>query len=235
MMEARVNDFVIQSREHLINLEHVLLSLEKPGEATDDRERIDGCLRLVHSLKGDAGFLGYAAIRTLANSMETLLESMRDRQVMASAAAIERLLAARDRLAALVDDLENSDGADLRETLAQLEAVEHSPLRPAQLWDIDLRQSDRRPSPGLMEFFSTFERCGVIAVSSIVMASHDLTRLSFPLRYRWMRSVANSGCRRQRWKLRRKIFFRCRSISRNGRDLASILWARCSPTLTASA
>jgi two-component system chemotaxis sensor kinase CheA len=176
MMEARVNDFVIQSREHLINLEHVLLSLEKPGEATDDRERIDGCLRLVHSLKGDAGFLGYAAIRTLANSMETLLESMRDRQVMASAAAIERLLAARDRLAALVDDLENSDGADLRETLAQLEAVEHSPLRPAQLWDIDLRQSDRRPSPGLMEFFSTFERCGVIAVSSIVMASHDLTR-----------------------------------------------------------
>src|SRR4051795_12263550 len=111
-METRADEFVTQAREHLTALEQVLLSLEKPGEPAGCRERIDDCLRRVHSLKGDAGFLGYAAIRTLANAMETVLEAVRDEAVPASPAAMERLLAARDRLATLVDDLENSGGAD---------------------------------------------------------------------------------------------------------------------------
>ena len=132
-METRADEFVTQAREHLAVLEQVLLSLEKPGESADNRERIDRCLRLVHSLKGDAGFLGYTAIRTLANAMETVLEAMRNEEVPVSAAAIERLLVARDRLATLVDDLENSQGADLREILAQLELIERSPLRVPQL------------------------------------------------------------------------------------------------------
>src|SRR4051812_1620479 len=100
-MGTREDEFVTQAREHLTVLEQVLLSLEKPGERADNRERIDGCLRLVHSLRGDAGFLGHTAIRTLANAMETVLEAMRDGEVAASAAAIERLLVARDRLATL--------------------------------------------------------------------------------------------------------------------------------------
>ena len=174
-METRASEFVTEAREHLTELEQVLLSLEKPGEPADDRDRIDGCLRLVHSLKGDAGFLGYTAIRTLANSMETVLQAMRNLEAPASAAAIERLLVARDRLATLVDDLENSHGADLREILAQLEAVEHSTPRLTQPWDIDLRQLNRGPSAPLAEFFATFERLGVIADPCVTMSSYDLT------------------------------------------------------------
>src|SRR3954453_13012972 len=122
-METHADEFVIQAREHLTDLEQGLLSLERPGEPADDRERVDRCLRLVHSLKGDAGFLGYTAIRTLANAMETVLEAIRnDEEAPASAAAIERLLVARDRLATLVDDLENSHRADLREILALLKS-----------------------------------------------------------------------------------------------------------------
>ena len=52
------DEFVTQAREHLTVLEQVLLSLEKPGSRTDVRERIDRCFRIVHSIKGDAGFLG---------------------------------------------------------------------------------------------------------------------------------------------------------------------------------
>jgi len=175
-METRADEFVTQAREHLTVLEQVLLSLEKPSESADNRERIDRCLRLVHSLKGDAGFLGYTAIRILANAMETVLEAMRNQEAPASAVAIERLLVARDRLATLVDDLENSHGADLREILAQLERVEHAPHRVAQPWDVDLRQLDRQRSGRLAEFFSTFERCGLVTDPSINMASSDLTR-----------------------------------------------------------
>jgi two-component system chemotaxis sensor kinase CheA len=143
-METRADEFVTQAREHLAVLEEVLLSLEKPGESANDRERIDRCLRLVHSLKGDAGFLGCTAVRILANAMETVLEAMRNQVVAVSATSIERLLVARDRLSTLVDDLQSSQGADLREILAQLELIERSPIRVPQLWDVDLRQVDRR-------------------------------------------------------------------------------------------
>src|SRR5580704_2263763 len=98
-MEIPSDEFVTQAREHLTVLEHVLLSLEKPDAGTDVREQIDRCLRIVHSIKGDAGFLGYTAVRTLANAIETVLEAMRSVEAPVSAAGIERLLVARDRLA----------------------------------------------------------------------------------------------------------------------------------------
>src|SRR3954447_26491732 len=112
-MGIHADEFVTQAREHLTSLEHILLSLEGPDAGTDVRERIDRCLRIVHSIKGDAGFLGYASIRTLANALETVLEVMRDGAGPAPARAVERLLSARDRIASLVDDLENSHEADL--------------------------------------------------------------------------------------------------------------------------
>src|SRR3954467_3526162 len=123
-MELRSDEFVTQAREHLTVLEHTLLTLENPDAGTDVRERIDRCLRIVHSIKGDAGFLGYTSIRTLANAIETVLEVMRNEDGLAPAPAVERLLAARDRLATLVDDLENSGRADLGELLSQLERLE---------------------------------------------------------------------------------------------------------------
>jgi len=175
-MESRAEEFVTQSREHLADLENVLLSLEKPSELAAHREQLDRCLRLVHSLKGDAGFLGYAAIRALANAMETVLEAMRNEEATAPSVAIERLLIARDRLATLVDDLENSHGADLQEILALLEPLERRPLRVPQAWDIDLRQVDRQRSNRLAGFFASFERCGAVVSPCIMLASHDLTR-----------------------------------------------------------
>jgi two-component system, chemotaxis family, sensor kinase CheA len=175
-MDTRADEFVTQAREHLAVLEQHLLSLEKPGTPEDDRERLDGCLRLVHSLKGDAGFLGFATIRTLANAMETLLEAIRDQEVPVSAIVIERLLLARDRLATLVDDLDNSHGVDLGEILAQLEQLQSMPARVPQTWDIDLRQLDQQQSARVADFFTKLDRCGVVSDSSIVLGPHDLTR-----------------------------------------------------------
>ena len=90
-METRADEFVTQAREHLAVLEQVYFRSKSLARPADNRERIDRCLRLAHSLKGDAGFLGYTAIRTLANAMETVLETMRNAEAPISAAAIERL------------------------------------------------------------------------------------------------------------------------------------------------
>lgn len=186
MMETRANEFVTEAREHLTVLEQILLSLENSGGPADERERLDHSLRLVHSLKGDAGFLGFTAIRTLANSMETVLEALRDKKVSNSAASIETLLVARDRLAALLDDLEHSRGAELGEILAQLESITRSPNAAEQDWDVDLREVDIQCSGRLVQWFEKFEHCGAVSNSRVELPPHELA-LCLPqgaIRYR---------------------------------------------------
>ena len=63
-------------------------------------------------------------------------------------------------------------------------------------------------SAHLAEFFSTFERCGVVSAPCLIMAEHDLTRelprgpftfrLNLHRRCRWMRSVGILAYRRRR-------------------------------------
>jgi two-component system chemotaxis sensor kinase CheA len=174
-MEPHSVEFVTQAKEHLTVLEHDFLSLEKADTGTDVRERIDRCLRVVHSIKGDAGFLGYKSIRTLANAIETVLEVMRDEAGLAPAPVVERLLAARDRLATLVDDLENSSKADLGELLSQLERLERSMLGASGRWDIDLREVDRLRSGRLAGFFAAFARLGTVTSPEVEVAPGDLS------------------------------------------------------------
>ena len=92
-MGIQADEFVMQAREHLAVLEDIFLSLEKPDSGAELSERIESGLRSVHSIKGDAGFLGFTVIRTLANAIETVLERMRNQEWMVSALAVERLLA----------------------------------------------------------------------------------------------------------------------------------------------
>jgi two-component system chemotaxis sensor kinase CheA len=175
-MGTQADEFVTQAREHLTVLEQVLLTLEGPHAGTEGRERIDRCLRMVHSIKGDAGFLGYTAVRTLANAIETVLEALRNEGGVATAPVVERLLVARDRLATLVDDLDNSHLADLGELLSQLEQYERSILESAEEWDIDLREVDRQRSGRLAEFFASFARFGRVNAPAIEMAPAELVR-----------------------------------------------------------
>jgi two-component system chemotaxis sensor kinase CheA len=174
-MESQSDEFVTQAREHLTVLEHFLLSLEKPDAGSDVRERIDRCLRIVHSIKGDAGFLGYTSIRTLANAIETVLEVMRDGGGQAPAPAVGQLLAACDRLAILVDDPGDSGKADLGELLSQLERVERSLRDAGGRWDIDLREVDRLRSGRLAGFFAAFGRLGTVTAPEVDVAPGDLS------------------------------------------------------------
>ena len=118
--------------------------------------------------------------------METVLEAMRNEGWPAAGLVVEKLLAARDRLATLVDDLENSNQADLQDLLAQLERVERSIKEAAEEWDIDLRELSRRRSGRLVEFFFSLARFGVVTAPSVdvgqVDLSHGLPR--GPVRFR---------------------------------------------------
>ncbi|HKK32084.1 MAG TPA: Hpt domain-containing protein, partial [Desulfomicrobiaceae bacterium] len=50
--------FVEESREHLQDIETVLLAMEQSG-AEESGGYVDQAFRAAHSIKGGAGFLGY--------------------------------------------------------------------------------------------------------------------------------------------------------------------------------
>lgn len=138
MNDAR-SEFIIESREHLAVFERSLLSLEKASDGSESRALIQHGLRAIHSLKGDSGFLGFATIRQLAHAMESLLEDYRDGARLPSSAIVEALLAARDRLAVLVEDLDHSPHAAADDLIDRLQYLEGSASHSIP-FDINLEQ-----------------------------------------------------------------------------------------------
>jgi len=66
--------FFAESLEGLDNVEQELLRLEQQGHG---KEGLDAIFRVVHSLKGSAGSLGFGVIAELAHEMESVLDRLR--------------------------------------------------------------------------------------------------------------------------------------------------------------
>jgi two-component system chemotaxis sensor kinase CheA len=69
--------FLTESRDNLVAANEALLRLERDPR---DSEAIDATFRSVHTIKGMAGVMGYAAVADLAHDMEALLAGARDEQ-----------------------------------------------------------------------------------------------------------------------------------------------------------
>lgn len=120
-------DFVVESREHLLVLENAMLSIENAVNASDVRECIDTSLRAMHSLKGNAGFMGFHTVQKLAHATESVLENYRDSSGAPPRSAVETILVTNDRLAAMLDDLDHSDSQDISSLLLRLDGIVASP------------------------------------------------------------------------------------------------------------
>src|SRR5688572_4356513 len=66
--------FFAESLEGLDSVEQELLRLEQHGHS---KETLDAIFRVVHSLKGSAGSLGFGVIAELAHEMESVLDRLR--------------------------------------------------------------------------------------------------------------------------------------------------------------
>lgn len=67
--------FLTESRDNLVAVNEALLRLERDP---CDAEAIDSAFRAVHTIKGMAGVMGYAAVADLAHDVEALLAMARD-------------------------------------------------------------------------------------------------------------------------------------------------------------
>ena len=152
-------EFVLESRDHLLHFEQSLLALEKIDSTAERKEQINRSLRAIHSLKGDAGFLGFTPLRTLAHAMESLLEAYRSGAEPVPTAVVEALLVARDRLAALVEDLEHCHESDLTPILARLDQASTQASGSGEQ-RLLLAEIAEATGPGLARFFRELESAG---------------------------------------------------------------------------
>ena len=90
-----ISDFILESREHLANVESQLLALEQdPGNA----EAINAIFRGFHTIKGLAGFLEFGDIQRFAHEVETLLDLARNARIAVDSALIDTILQSADHM-----------------------------------------------------------------------------------------------------------------------------------------
>ena len=122
-MDDLLADFLAETAEGLAELDNALLRLERaPGDA----DTLALVFRLVHTIKGTCGFLGLPRLERVAHAAENVLGEVRDGTRTAEPALIGVILAAADRMRAIVDGLARDGvepGGDDGALIAQLDAL----------------------------------------------------------------------------------------------------------------
>ncbi len=95
--------YVSETQENLEKISQLLVDLET---RPDDRRAIDTVFRLVHSIKGMSGTMGYTPVFELAHHLEDLMDRFRRLQVPMNTAAIDVILAGADRIGQWLVDVE---------------------------------------------------------------------------------------------------------------------------------
>ncbi len=98
-------DFILESREHLSNIENKLLELEQDPENHDS---LHSAFRGFHTIKGLAGFLDLETIQVVAHEVETLLDAARNGQLSITPDVIDVVLAGADYLKAAITTVDDS-------------------------------------------------------------------------------------------------------------------------------
>jgi two-component system chemotaxis sensor kinase CheA len=73
-----LEEFLLESAEHLSNIEAKLLEIEQGATSP---ETLNSAFRSFHTLKGLAGFLDFVVIQDVAHEVETLLDLARNGQL----------------------------------------------------------------------------------------------------------------------------------------------------------
>ncbi|GCL62855.1 chemotaxis protein CheA [Pseudaquabacterium pictum] len=101
--------FLSEAREQITAIEQLLLQLE---DAPEDRELLDALFRCAHTVKGSAGIFGLDAVVDFTHHVESLLDRLRDGQLLLTPVLSTLLLRCNDQIRALVDAATQADGGN---------------------------------------------------------------------------------------------------------------------------
>jgi two-component system, chemotaxis family, sensor kinase CheA len=119
MEDEVTGEFLEESKGHLVSIEADLLAIEQQGAAVDDAI-VNKVFRAAHSIKGGAGFFGFSKIRELAHSTENILSVIRTRKIVPTPDVVNILLMAFDKIRELINNIQQSEEADVSELVIAL-------------------------------------------------------------------------------------------------------------------
>ncbi len=120
-----LREFLAEAREHLDGIEADLLTIEDRG-ADIDELLVNRVFRAAHSIKGGSGFFGLSTMKELAHRTETVLSMIRSREMVPNPEVVNILLHAFDKLREVVNDVSNSNDADISEHVTALTSLSSS-------------------------------------------------------------------------------------------------------------
>lgn len=108
-LDAAKQIFLIEVEELLTSMEEALLHLESNP---DDMESINAVFRAAHTIKGTAGIFDFDDVVTFTHVAESLLDKIRDGEILIDKNIIEVLLKSGDHMAELVSEVSDDDNHD---------------------------------------------------------------------------------------------------------------------------
>jgi two-component system chemotaxis sensor kinase CheA len=118
-MDEIVQEFLVESYEALDRLDGDLLSLERdPGS----KDVLASIFRVMHTIKGTCGFLGFHKLERVAHAAESLLGALRDGSLAVTPPTASSLLSTGDALRQMLGHIER-EGNDGEEDFLHLVAT----------------------------------------------------------------------------------------------------------------
>ncbi len=110
-MDEFVDSFIEEARELLLQLEDDLISLEK---SPDNGEIINNIFRVMHTLKGSAGMVGFKNIQDVTHEFEGIYEKVREGKLNVNADIIDFTLKGKDLILSMMNgDYDQKASSDL--------------------------------------------------------------------------------------------------------------------------
>lgn len=126
-----IQEYLVESREHLATIENDLLQIEQDGSAIDE-QLVNRVFRAAHSIKGGAGFFNLVRIRKIAHRTESVLDMVRSRQMIPTPEVVSVLLLAFDQLREMLGRYGESNQIEIGDFVDALSALTASHLPAPQ-------------------------------------------------------------------------------------------------------
>ena len=110
--EELLKEFIIESNEHLAELEE---SLNRILEEPQNKEVLNQIFRSIHTIKGSANYIGLVKLGDFLHVLEGCLERVRQGKIEINREIIDVLFYGKDAIDSLLNDLSTS-GEELTDT-----------------------------------------------------------------------------------------------------------------------
>ncbi|HRT67563.1 MAG TPA: chemotaxis protein CheA, partial [Bacteroidota bacterium] len=114
--QEMIESYLSDTKDYLDNIDNMLIQLEKDP---NNYELISNIFGMIHSIKGNSGFMGYGEIQDIAMETETILDSIRKNELFVESNIISILLsnteAIRKRINQISEKMNQSSNLALEE------------------------------------------------------------------------------------------------------------------------